>query len=178
MQQELPKVKLVSTLLLVLCWFTLVTMPLIQVYIWISPGNLGQVGSLNPLPFDPAALSTGQLIGGFSISMTSQLVILYGVWRLRALFLAYRRGELFEVSTTGHLKVFSISVLVYLLLQPVTEAALTALLTMGNPEGERMVSISFGSDDIYMLLLGAVLLVVAWVLNEGAKAARENRMII
>ena len=178
MPQVLTKVRRVSTVLLALCWASILAIPALEIFVWTSPDFLIQLDYLEGMVFTPENLTPVHLAGGFVISMISQSVLLYGLWRLQALFCAYRRGELFEARTTSHLKTFSICILLYLILQPFTEAALTALVTSGNPEGERMVAISVSSDDIHIMLLGGLLLVVAWVLNEGAKAVRENRMIV
>ena len=155
MLQDLPKVRRVSTLLLGLCWFILISLPLFEAYVWLDASFLVQVEHLQGMTFDPASLTPIHKMGGFFISMIGQGILMYGFWRLRALFSAYRRGDLFAAETAGHLKVFSICMLIQMLLNPFTQAAITALVTSGNPVGERMVAISFSSDDIYMILLAS-----------------------
>ncbi|RED53506.1 DUF2975 domain-containing protein [Aestuariispira insulae] len=179
MQENLSKIKRVSTVLMVLCWLVIIVSPVFIGVFWIMPEKMSVIAEVEGMGLvDMATLDIWQKISCFLVTMVSQGILLYGIWRLQKLFAAYQRGEMFEVETTAHLRAFSISLLIYMLAKPLVGGVITVLLTMNNPVGQRVLEIDVSSDDLFQVLLGAVMLVVAWTLNEGAKAVRENREIV
>jgi cell division protein FtsX len=64
------------------------------------------------------------------------------------------------------------------LAQVLGRALMSVALTLDNAPGQRVLSLSFGSDDFVLLLLGAVLVAVARVMVVAARAAEENRAFV
>lgn len=54
----------------------------------------------------------------------------------------------------------------------------TYVATLDYPENERSIDVAFSHHEIFALILGALLLLLGWVMREAALLAEENRQII
>jgi hypothetical protein len=100
-------------------------------------------------------------------------VVIYGLVAVRRMFAAFARGEVFSPYAARQLQLFGASVLAQAPLGPLTGAALSVALTLGDPAGGRLM-IGFSSHDYFALIVGGVLLAAATVLREAARLADEN----
>jgi hypothetical protein len=60
------------------------------------------------------------------------------------------------------------------LVMPLTFTATILALTLGNPPGQRILSVHLASEHYIMLLLGLVLIAMAMVMREAQRMAQEN----
>ena len=51
-------------------------------------------------------------------------------------------------------------------------------MTVGNPPGERMMTIAFSINDYFALIVGGVLFAAATVMREAARIAEENASFV
>ena len=51
-------------------------------------------------------------------------------------------------------------------------------LTMHNPPGHHIVRVGLSSDNIIVLLIGIVVVLIAWVMEEGRKLQEEQRLTV
>ncbi|WP_259779568.1 DUF2975 domain-containing protein [Aestuariispira ectoiniformans] len=174
----LSKVIRLSLTLRVICWLGIIALPLMEAAVWLNADWLKETDAFADLGLSYADLSLLRRVGALAISMVPVLILIYGLWRLVLLFSAYAAGRIFDTETAGHLKAFSICVLLNAIVEIMSTTALTAYLTFDRPEGERMVSVTVSDQEFGVLLMGGLLLVVAWVLGEGAKLADENRQFV
>lgn len=132
-----------------------------------------QVSGLAP----DTLLSTPPLTLFFAAAILAlpAVVALYGLWQLWQLFGAFAAGEALTAHAQRYLRRFAWALLASTLLRPLTMAGLSVVLTIGNPEGQRVFLVGIGSDQYPAILLGAVLLVIAIVMSEAVHAAEENR---
>ena len=105
-------------------------------------------------------------------------VLIYGMARLRRLFHLYQTGDIFSADAARCLKQFAITVMLQAVLGPIASAAHSVIVTFHNPPGERMLSLSLGSGEFAALLLGGLLLVIAWIMGESSRVADENRQFV
>ena len=124
------------------------------------------------------SLPTISRVLGFLVSMVPAGVLIYGLARLRRLFRLYEVGDIFSADAARCLRQFAVAVMLQALLRPITGAALSVIMTFHNPPGERMLSLTIGSGEFAALLLGGLLLVIAWIMGEGARMADENRLFV
>ena len=105
-------------------------------------------------------------------------ILMYGLARLRRMFRLYAAGDIFSTDSARCLKQFAIAVMLQAVLRPVVGAAHSVIVTFHNQPGERMLTIGFGSGEYAAILLGGLLLVIAWIMGEGAKIVDENRQFV
>jgi hypothetical protein len=123
-----------------------------------------------------ASLSTRLSIAAVVVS--SALIASIGFWHLRAFFRHVRDGAALSFRAASRLTGFARVIVVLALAKPMISAAISVLATLPNPPGQRQLILRFSSDDVVALVVGALLMVIAWTLREGARIARENAEIV
>lgn len=111
---------------------------------------------------------------GFSLCMIPQAALLYGLWRLRQMFLGIRGGLVHAPDAALQMRGFARALLAYAILAFFISAPLMALITWHNPPGERMISLSIGEGDLQVYFLIALFYTLAHILAEAIRLAREN----
>ena len=64
------------------------------------------------------------------------------------------------------------------ILGPLSSAAVFVALTYSNPPGNRQLAISLSLDNYVALIVGGVLLAVAWVMVEATRIADEHASFV
>lgn len=173
------KIQRVSRIMSGMCLVGIVGLPLSLGFGWSYPEIVG-----SPIPGAAGLWGvTGDLpvvtrLGGFLVSMIPAGVLIYGLARLRQMFRLYGRGSIFTADAARCLRQFSVTVMLQAILSPLATAAHSVIVTRHNPPGEKMLTLSLGNQEFTALLLGGLLLVIAWVMGEGAKLAAENRQFV
>lgn len=170
--RSLGLIRLVQALTAAGALFLLVLPPLF----WARAEWVAQLGptmaaiGAHPVHVGGAARAWGAVVSAPLVGLG-----LFALWQLWRLFGEYAQGRALARPALRHLRRFAWSVLAAALLQPLAKAALSVVLTVGNPPGQRLLSLSLGSSDYLALLLGAVLLAVAQVMHQAVLAAEENQ---
>lgn len=113
-------------------------------------------------------------VAGFVVSMLPASVAMYGIGVLIRLFRLYERGQIFRPDNVRCFQSLS-RVLIWWCAANIVASPLMSLgLTLHHPPGQRMISIGLGSPDITALLIGFVLAVIAWVMEEGCTLREEQ----
>jgi Protein of unknown function (DUF2975) len=111
---------------------------------------------------------------GAIAAMPGVLIGLFALWQVWQLFASYGRGVVFGAEPTRRLRRLGWALLASALLQPLTHTLLMLALTFRNPPGQRQLVLGLGSDHYLMLLLGGLLIAIAWAMDEGARLQQEN----
>ncbi|WP_067283863.1 DUF2975 domain-containing protein [Mitsuaria sp. 7] len=122
-----------------------------------------------PMQFDAVSRAWG-----LAVNLPQALLTLFALLCLWRLFGAYLRGEVFTDGATRHLRRLGQSVTAMALVMPLTDTVTILALTLGNPPGQRMLSVHLGSQHYVVLLLGLVLIAMAMVMREAQRMAQEN----
>jgi Protein of unknown function (DUF2975) len=133
--------------------------------------RLGQVGN-------DLSLSPGRVIAGAVITAIPVGVLLFGLWQVRALFLNFADGQAFTLASARRLRDFAGAVLAQAILGPISATALSIAFTLDNPPGSRQLVIALSVHDYLALIVGGVLLAVAWVMVEATRIADENASFV
>lgn len=176
---NLSRVRRVSKIMKFCCTLAIPLVPIVLGVMWATfdmwAGTHPEFVHLRPLA-DPMPASS--LLIGFAIAMFPGGLVMFAAWRLRSLFASYAEGSVFTAATARCLRDFALSIILIAAAKPVTGALLSVVLTVPNPPGQRMLSISLGSDDLTTVFIGCVFLVIAWIMEEGRKIADEQAQIV
>jgi uncharacterized membrane protein YidH (DUF202 family) len=169
----------ISAVLIWACTLSLLLTPLLVLWTWLDFDRFAPaIAAASNINLQRETLGALNITLGFLLTMVPLSLLMLGVWRLRQLFTLYRAGSYFNQAAAGHLHGFAMMLFFSALVSPITQALTTVVLTMGNPPGQRSLSINIGSDDFNQLALAGVLIAIAWVLREGQRLAQENAEII
>ncbi len=175
----IERIRRVSRMMSALCLIGMVGLPLSLALAWAYPELLGSAyPAFEGLWGEPGSLPIVSRVIGFLVSMIPTGVLIFGMARLRRLFHLYQTGDIFNADASRCLKLFAITVMLQAVLGPLAGAAHSVIVTFHNPPGERVLSLSLGSGEFAALLLGGLLLVIAWIMGESAKVADENRQFV
>ncbi|MGQ3055267.1 MAG: DUF2975 domain-containing protein [Roseateles sp.] len=136
---------------------------------WLDIFGLGSFLGLPNLPADEA--------GRWRTALVSLLPVgggLYALLHLWRLFGEYGRGRVFGATAQDALVRFAWAVLLLALLLPLARGLMTVALSIGNPPGQRFLSISIAWFDCLHILFGAVLVAIARVMVEARRLADDN----
>jgi Protein of unknown function (DUF2975) len=123
-------------------------------------------------------LTPGRLAVGAAITAVPVSVLLFGLWQARALFAGFAEGRIFTLASARRLRDFAACVMAQAILGPISSTALLLAFTYDNPPGTRQLSIGLSSNDYLALIVGGVLLAVAWVMVEATRIADEHASFV
>jgi hypothetical protein len=123
-------------------------------------------------------LTPGRVAAAAGIIAIPVGVLLFGLWQARALFANFAKGRVFTLASARHLRDFAACVLAQAILGPLSSAAVFLALTFSNPPGNRQFAIPLSLDNYVALIVGGVLLAVAWVMVEATRIADEHASFV
>ena len=100
------------------------------------------------------------------------------LWSIARLFAQFSKGAIFAPETGTHLRRAGLYLFAFAALAPVYRAVVGIVVTMANPPGERALAISFGSQEIVLGLIAALLVMLGHIMAEASVIADDNRQIV
>jgi hypothetical protein len=164
-----------------LSWFTLISIGLFvtagAIVLWY-PGYMAQAlpAQLNGVEW--AALAGWQKALTHIFGSVAPLLLLYGLWQVRAFFELYRSGDLFPSGAGFYIKRFGQALVGIAIAQIVAGAAISAVLTAHLPDGQGMVAVNLSSTNLATLVIAALIMMMGRLLDEASTIAEENRSIV
>ncbi|MEM1434283.1 MAG: DUF2975 domain-containing protein [Pseudomonadota bacterium] len=129
-----------------------------------------------PIQWQTVAPWQGYLL--FAATVACALPGLAALYFLRRPFSNFARGELFNAANSRALRRFAALLLLHALLRPVHTAIASVVLSLNHPAGEKMLSLTFGSDELSAVGLALVFWVLSNLLLEGSRLHAENRQFV
>ncbi|MCR8724258.1 DUF2975 domain-containing protein [Frigidibacter sp. ROC022] len=100
--------------------------------------------------------------------------MLYVLGRMADLFGLYAGGEALSPACARNIQRIGVGLLAAVALELVARPAQIALVSLANPPGQRVLSISFEGADLGQILAAGLLITIGWTQREAARIAREN----
>ena len=124
-----------------------------------------------PLPWDVRLLA-------LAVGMIPAGVFMLGMWWLVRLFGLFSVGQIFTADTVRYIRHLGWTMVAGVAAAPVHEALLSLVLTMHNPPGEHILSLSTESADLGELLTAGVIILVSWIMDEGRKLREADELTV
>ncbi|MEM7563012.1 MAG: DUF2975 domain-containing protein [Pseudomonadota bacterium] len=161
------------------CTFALIALPLAALYFLFDIAQFTELAIRN-LGL-PVQWHTVMDLQWYALWLATAIYLslgLIGLYFLRRAFFNFARGELFSLNNSRDLRMFSIFLFAQAVAKPVHLSLASILLTMNHPAGERMLSISFGSDQITLTALAMIMWVLSDLLVKASQLEQENRQFV
>ena len=113
-----------------------------------------------------------------AITIAYLAIGLAGLYFLRRPFANFAAGELFNLANSRDLRRFAIFSFVQALMKPLHFALSSVLLSANHSSGNKMLSISVGSNEVRMIAIAIAIWVVSNLLVEGSRLQSENRQFV
>ncbi len=148
--------------------------PIITLLYWLF-FNVLPVGFTTDLPVVVnQTLPLKTLVLAFLISLIPAFVAIYGMINLQKLFTLYEKAIVFSGQNVKCFRHLGYALIYWVLANLVFTILISIVLTVNNSPGERMIVAQFGISDIGTLIIGAVIILVSWVMDEAAKLEDEQ----
>lgn len=178
---NLLKIKTFSKKFYFLISFLIVVIPLYYVVYWAFinhlPAKLITV-NIPSIPLIPHKLPIELQLAGFLTSLLPLSALIYGLVYIRKLFSFYKEGIIFSFEHVSFFKKTAKALVLWVFLSMIYESAKSVLFSVGNPPGSRVIDVSFGTAEITPLLVGGIVFVIAWVMDEGRVLSEENELTV
>jgi Protein of unknown function (DUF2975) len=171
--------RLLSRLVAWACTLALVLVPLGAVYFLANIEALAALAQRSlGLNIQWQTVEPGQVYGLWLTTAVYSGVGLAGLFFLRRAFQKFANGELFNAANSRDLRRFSVLLAVQAIAQPLHLAISSIILSANHPAGQKMLTVSFGSNELKMIGLAIVFWVISDLLLEGATLQTENRQFV
>lgn len=112
--------------------------------------------------------------------LTSLYIVigLVGLYYLHRAFANIARGELFNLTNSSNIRRFSALLFIQVIARPIYFSLTSVLLSLNHPAGKKMLSVSFGSQEVMTLGLAMILWVISDLLISGCRLESENQQFI
>jgi hypothetical protein len=146
---------------------------------WFVPG-LGDEALKQAAPFHdgPSTLTTGVRAICAVITALYMGLICAALWVAGRLFDRIGRGEVFAAQTGIDLRLIGLCIAAFAAGTTLYRTLIVLAATAGNPSGQRMLMVSFESQQAVLFVFGLLILVLGHVMAEAARLADDNRQIV
>lgn len=141
----------------------------------INPTNVqAMVGSITVSPAaTPWQLWTAVALDGFKVA-----VLFWTFNEMRKLFASYLKGQALTRASAHLIERIGRGLLGLAVLPFVLLPIKSVLLSMANPQGERMLSVGVSSTSVGFALTAGLLIVIGWAMREAVAAVDENKAFV
>ena len=178
---NLPKIQKFSKTMHRLLSVLLVVIPLYYILYWACINHLPEqliTVNTHAEPLIPYKLSAIWQVVGFLASLFPMSALFYGILNLRKLFTYYGKGIIFSLEHVSLFKSIAKALLLWVLLSIVYESAKSILFSLGAGPGNRVVTVEMSSSEIMILLVGGIVWIIAWVMDEGRLLNEESELTV
>lgn len=171
--QDLLRIQRVSHRFHLLFAALVVILPLLSLGYWLGFNYFSQ--EFVPLPVRAEAeLSLLVRLLGFVISMLPIGVVIAAMHILSKLFSLYEQGIVFSTRTVKYFRQLGWVLMLWVLANFLYLPMLSGVVTSVNPPGHRLIAAQLDLSDFVILLMGAIVVLISWVMDEARKLEEEH----
>ncbi|WP_432448220.1 DUF2975 domain-containing protein [Aliiroseovarius marinus] len=100
---------------------------------------------------------------------------LWALWHISCLFACFRSGHILTIVATRHVRRIGQALLLQAVAALLTVPPITMLMTLHNPEGHRQVAVGVGSNELWLVVSGVLLIVIGAAFSQAVEIDQENR---
>lgn len=120
-----------------------------------------------------------QKLLGFFGGVVDLIALLLGLVLLIKLFKNYNKGIIFSISNTIYFKYLGYLFFIDgLVTKPIANGLKSLAITLNNPKGHKVISVTFSMINLETIFCGAIIIVIAKVMDIGYRMQEEQRLVI
>jgi DUF2975 family protein len=101
-------------------------------------------------------------------------VATFGVFTLVKLFKLYEKAIIFTVENVKHFRTLGYVVIYWVFAKIIYITLISAIISLSNPLGQRVLIVQFELPDISALIIGFIAVLISWIMDEGRKLEDEQ----
>lgn len=177
------RIRRLSRILQVTSLATALLLPLVVAYLWANTDhwrtwNIAWSDAFGVAGVAPADLSASQCLMGYLTDLPALAAGSFVFVTLAGICRRYGAGELFSEDVARAYRRFARGMLAWAGLKLAGHTLLVLALTLDNPPGNRLLSISIGGDTLAMVLVGLAVHLLGKVMEEGRRLQEDNALIL
>ena len=94
------------------------------------------------------------------------------------MFAAFQTGDAFSLRTVKSIRLMGVVIVIETLFRILFPSAMIGLMTFDSAEGQRVLKLSMGTDQLITLLFGALFLLIGHIFTQAVHISDENRQIV
>jgi hypothetical protein len=148
---------------------------------WLFINNLPESFinvNTHPTPLIPNELPIKLQIIGFFASLLPLSALIYLITNIRKLFSFYKDGMIFSFEHVRLFKKTAKALVLWVIFSIIYEAAKSAIFSAGNPPGSRIIKVGLSSAEITTFVVGVIVFIIAWVMDEGRILTEEKELTV
>jgi len=110
----------------------------------------------------------------FAVSM----ILVWGIYSLRKVFVAFTNGEVFVFENILNIKRFSATLILTGFGAVITTTLASVILSLNHPAGQKTLAISIGGQEIWIMMIGLTFWLIAKILREASLLKNENNQFV
>jgi hypothetical protein len=173
-----PKIKVLSRRLSILCTVLIVVLPIVCVLYWGMSSAEALSRQFTGGPDGFANLGWPQRLAGFELSAIALIPLSLALSALRRLLRLYSEGTIFDAQNVLAIGKIGKWLAWFGIAQLLDATLIPLVLTLANPPGRRLLVITLSTGAIEAILLGAVMLIIARVMDEARIIADEQAQTV
>ncbi|MBN1532347.1 MAG: DUF2975 domain-containing protein, partial [Spirochaetes bacterium] len=115
---------------------------------------------------------------GCAIHMVTALIAAYGFRTLVRLFGLYGEGKIFLAENVRLYRRLGLVIILSMIAGVIANSLTTIALTIDNPPGHRMLSLSLSSSQVMTLIIGLLVLLIARIMDAGRELQEEQQYTV
>ena len=179
--ENLLKIKKFSNKFHGLLSILLVLVPLYYIVYWVFINHLPETlitANTPTTPLIPNLLDVKLRLIGFSVSLLPLSALAYLIFNMRKLFSFYKEGEIFSFDHVVLFKNTARGLIFWVIFSILYETVKSVLFSIGNPPGSRVLTVGVTWAEVTPLLVGGVVFLIAWVMDEGRALSEDNELTV
>lgn len=161
------------------CYLMILLTPIFSIYLlWDIDLFSTQLSHYIHLPIHWHTVTIWQWYFQWLMTAAYISIGLIGLYFLHCAFRNFANGELFNLVNSHYIRMFSIFLFAQALAKPLYFTLSSVLLSLNHPDGEKIFSISVGSNEIIGIALGMILWVMSDLLVIASNLKTETEQYI
>lgn len=133
-----------------------------------------EISDLQKFGISKILLSPMHKISGFLVMMIPVSVLFFALYQGIRLFSLYEKGYIFSRENVTSYRRLGYAMFAWVGSNIIYTPLMTFVMTHANPSGQRFISVSMSLSDVATLLVGGVVLLISWVMQEGLKISDDQ----
>lgn len=160
----------------------LILYPLMVISMWLFgfeiPIPYLSFMQLPPVGVDLHTLRFFLRFWGCVIALFPTMMIMLGFYYLIQLFKLYANNIIFGPENAKLIKYIGYTLLGQVIISLITQPILSVVLTLDAAPGHHMITVGIGANEISNMIIGGIVVLISWIMEEGRKLEEEKAFTI
>ena len=173
------RIRRLSRILAACCLIFITLLPIAVMVYWLlaDTADLAANANLAPTAIQENFSMWQRILAGL-LSEIPLLMFVAGLWQVRRCFMQFSIGRFFSTTVVLGFSRFAGWTMASVIASVVTASLVSVVITIQNPAGSRMFTLSFGSDQVLLLFFAGMVWVMASIVHQGQMLAQENASFV